>query len=805
MFVDAADGAPSRRLAHRSSRHRPPRPRWFLFAVLAIAAALAVGPAASYARRAGARGSVHHEHRTASRAGLVSAWGFGGGSAGTGATIADASRHGNTITLVNATLTAAGKYGGGVRFTGQDSFATARPSRSLSLTSQMTLEAWVRPSKVASGSATIIAKTRAGGGFPYGLDLTRGRPDAYGMIGGRFVNARTRVRLPRNRWSFVAATYDGSTLRVYVGARLAAKVAAKGKFRKSAGPLQMGGNEVWGEYLAGTIDNVRIFSKARSPKQLARDRRTPVPGGIVHGPLSTTGGTGGTGAGGAGSPGGGTIDVGPIGPGAGAGLGLPPPAGPAVYVSQSTAGSGDGSSCANAHSAGWFNTSSSWGTGAGQIGPGDVVHLCGTISSNLRVLGSGRSGSPISIYFEPGASISMPVCPGNGTGCLNTNGQTYLTIDGGGSGVIQSTQNGTNLPQQSGAALGIEALGCTGCTIEYVTVQDMYVHSSATDTAANNVNGMVFSGSNVTIQDDTFHDDDWAVVSEWNNGDANARIIGNDLYNNDHGFASTAGFSGGNIGPVLFYANHVHDYANWDTTSASYHHDGIHCYTFGGHGPAHYDGFYIYDNVFDGQVGTDMTSHIFMEGGSGSGSTPCADSSSPIYIFNNVFAANQDINNGLLDPASGQPHVLNNTVVGPDTRGGTCYTSNSDATQEVFENNIVSTCSTLMYNNLPSIYSSGSPDYNVYAESSGNAFLCGSRFESFGSFGAWRSCIGADSHSSEAASMALNSDGSPQAGSPAIGAGANLTNLCTGALAPLCANIDGVARPATGPWNAGAF
>ena len=261
MFVNRADGAPSSRLAHRSAPHRPPRPRWFLFAVLAIVAVLAVGPAASYARRATARGSVHHEHGTASNAGLVSAWGFGGGSAGTGATIADASRHGNAITLVNSTLTAAGKYGGGVRFTGQDSFATARPSRSLTLTLGMTLEAWVRPSKVAPGSATIIAKTRAGGGFPYGLDLTAGRPDAFGVIGGRVVKARTRVRLPRNRWSFVAATYDGSTLRVYIGARLAAKVAAKGKFRKSAGPLQMGGNQVWGEYLTGTVDNVRIFPR----------------------------------------------------------------------------------------------------------------------------------------------------------------------------------------------------------------------------------------------------------------------------------------------------------------------------------------------------------------------------------------------------------------------------------------------------------------------------------------------------------------------------------------------------------------
>jgi len=388
---------------------------------------------------------------------------------------------------------------------------------------------------------------------------------------------------------------------------------------------------------------------------------------------------------------------------------------------------------------------------------------------------------------------------------LNTNGQAYITIDGGGTGVIESTQNGTTMPQQVGAALGINALRCTGCTIEYLTVRDMYVHASDTDTAASNVYGMEFSGSNVTIQDDTFHDDDWALISDWNNADANARIFGNDLYNNDHGFASTSGFSGGGIGPVFFYANHIHDYANWDTTTDRYHHDGIHCYTYGGGGPAHYTAFYIYDNIFDGQVGTNMTSHIFIEGGSGSGSTPCADSSSPIYIFNNVLSAGQDINNGLLEPTSGQPHILNNTLIGHDTHNGVCYTSNSDATQEVFENNLVSTCGTLMYNNVPSIYSSGSPNYNLYADSGSNAFLCGSTLDALSAFALWKSCIRADSHSSEAVNLALNNDGSPQPGSPAIGTEANLTGLCIGALAPLCSNIYGMSRPVSGPWNAGAF
>jgi hypothetical protein len=808
MFVDRADDAPSNRLAHRSARRQPPRPRWFLFAVLAILAALGLGPAASYARRAATRGSAHHKHGTTANAGLVSAWGFGGGSGGTGATIADASRHGNAITLVNATLTAAGRYGGGVRFTGQDSFATAPASPSLSLTSGMTLEAWVRPSKLAPGSATIIAKTRAGGRFPYGLDLTGGRPVAYGTIGARYIKARTRLRLPRNRWSFVAATYDGSTLRVYIGARLAAKMAAKGKFRKSAGPLQIGGNQVRGEYFTGSIDNVRIFAKARSPKQLASDRRTPVRGGIIHGPLSTTGGTGPGGTGSPGSPSGGPLGVGPIGQGSSVGIGLPPPPGPAVYVSQSAAGSDDGSSCANAHSAAWFNASSDWGTNAGQIGPGDVVHLCGTISSDLTVQRDGTAGSPITIYFEPGAELSQPACPG---ACLSMSNRSYITIDGGGTGVIENTANGTGLADDVGDT-AIVADPCNGCTIEYLTIQNIYVRTSESDTGAgaSNTGCMSVSGSNLTVAYDTMDWAHWCVLVDENGHptDSNLRFYGNNISDTDHGIALAfyKNTGGTNLGPFYFYANDIHDYAAWDTgASDTYHHDGFHCYSSDGT-PYIGGGLYLYDNVWGGNVGSNDTAQMFIEG-TPSG-TPCSTSNSPIYVFNNVVEASQSGSptNDYFTLSSGVEDIYNNTILGHNDY---CLIfNNAGGGTATLENNLVSGCdqeiSNSGANNGPMTLS-----YNLYAAGGPNSFACDNNTYAFSQFSRWQSCIGGDSHSSTTANAHLNGDGSLQSGSPAAGAGANLTSVCSGqpnpGLGALCESIFSVPRPTSGAWNAGAF
>ena len=75
-----------------------------------------------------------------------------------------------------------------------------------------------------------------------------------------------------------------------------------------------------------------------------------------------------------------------------------------LYTAQTAKGTNDGSSCANAHSASWFNTSANWGYGSTQIGPGTTVHLCGTITSDLIFKGSGTSGNYITV---DGAGAAM--------------------------------------------------------------------------------------------------------------------------------------------------------------------------------------------------------------------------------------------------------------------------------------------------------------------------------------------------------------------------------------------------------------
>src|ERR1700681_2148753 len=83
-----------------------------------------------------------------------------------------------------------------------------------------------------------------------------------------------------------------------------------------------------------------------------------------------------------------------------------------VYITPN--GSSQGACTTSPQTPAWFNSSSNWGSGASQIGAGTTVHLCGTITTALTFQGSGTSSSPVTLFFESGAMVSLASC-GTGT------------------------------------------------------------------------------------------------------------------------------------------------------------------------------------------------------------------------------------------------------------------------------------------------------------------------------------------------------------------------------------------------------
>lgn len=450
--------------------------------------------------------------------------------------------------------------------------------------------------------------------------------------------------------------------------------------------------------------------------------------------------------------------------------------------------------------------------------PGDVDYICGTITGEpgaqlLAPRGDGSAGNPVTIKFDTGAILQAPFfapSPNGGCGgaiCLYK--LSYYTVDGQNTGVIQNTANGSGLAFQEHSE-GIEGFNCNHCTVENLTIANIYVHSSQSDRAIDDtaVRCISISGSNWLIRNNTMHDAGWCLFNNFHNGDADVEIAGNTIYNVNHAWMLASQVRGGSSGPFLFHDNKVYGYANWDTGSAdTYHHDGIHCFTSNTGGvPAHFTTIAIYNNFFGGPMGQtrNITSHIFLE--SAGGGTPCSDASSPILIFNNIFTGDSGANDGYLSLyTTGIYSVYNNTFATTDplSDASSVAVSSYDAGPGVnitFENNALTGFNQFFYAQKGAALTL---DYNHYAD--GGSLVCRGKFIATKSFASWQSCVRGELHSAYDPSLGLSSTYQPETGSPLINAGTNLTSLCAGYLAPLCFDHAGHPRPVTGPWTVGAY
>jgi O-glycosyl hydrolase len=213
--------------------------------------------------------------------GLVAAYAF---SEGSGTTVTDLSGNGNTGTISNATWTTTGKYGNALSFNGTNALVSINDSPSLDLTKGMTLEAWVNPTAVPPFWSAAIVKeqhsdpandlsyalyTADGGGKPpavHGLFGSGSGADQYATGGGV---------LALNTWTYLAGTYDGTALRLYVNGTLVATRTASGLLTTTSDPLRLGG-DFDKEYFTGVLDEIRVYNRALSQSEIQTDMATPL-------------------------------------------------------------------------------------------------------------------------------------------------------------------------------------------------------------------------------------------------------------------------------------------------------------------------------------------------------------------------------------------------------------------------------------------------------------------------------------------------------------------------------------------------
>ncbi|MFH1786834.1 MAG: LamG-like jellyroll fold domain-containing protein [archaeon] len=166
--------------------------------------------------------------------------------------------------------TLSGKSGGAYQFNSDtSSYILINDSSSLDVTKQITLETWIKPATYRP--MAIVGKwNTVGGGHSYVL-----YSNGIASAGFRLNNGATNfIQLtgwstdpPLNQWSHLVATYNGTTAKVYVNGDEVASQTAVSTILSSASWVSIG-REGYGNYYNGSIDEVKIYSRALHPDEI---------------------------------------------------------------------------------------------------------------------------------------------------------------------------------------------------------------------------------------------------------------------------------------------------------------------------------------------------------------------------------------------------------------------------------------------------------------------------------------------------------------------------------------------------------
>ena len=206
-----------------------------------------------------------------SSTGLRGAWAFDEGS---GAVAADWSGVHNTATLVGAGWASTGYFGAAVSLSGSASEVDP-PALGTFYKTGFTYEAWVFKQSNKTDVAVVGSWSSSLGGAMIWVDHVTGH---YRLtLGSAFGDYLDSGQAPAvGRWQHVAATYDGTTARIYLDGSLAATKSFTGN---------VGDTNVWriGAYGAsatgffdGQVDNLRIYDRALSAPEVASNMASRV-------------------------------------------------------------------------------------------------------------------------------------------------------------------------------------------------------------------------------------------------------------------------------------------------------------------------------------------------------------------------------------------------------------------------------------------------------------------------------------------------------------------------------------------------
>jgi len=179
----------------------------------------------------------------------------------------------NDGTVIGATYTSSGRFGGAYNFDGSNDFINM-PALDFFNWNEMTVSAWVKNDDGAAGTTNDIVSYW---NYPdsRGWVLTHHRTNSYFFeIGGK---GNIQGGTVDRNWHNVVAVYDGSYMRVYAdGSQVASAGGKSGNLPSSNAQMRIGSQQDNNNFFDGIIDEVAIWDRALTQQEISSLSTSPI-------------------------------------------------------------------------------------------------------------------------------------------------------------------------------------------------------------------------------------------------------------------------------------------------------------------------------------------------------------------------------------------------------------------------------------------------------------------------------------------------------------------------------------------------
>jgi hypothetical protein len=180
--------------------------------------------------------------------------------------------------LITAVPASAQPFGSWLTLSGDPANGRVIIPGSFSLTPQnaYTFEAWVSISNNPTGEdCRSIAGKNYISAWWIGLCTVGGKPTLRSYLKGAG-SAKNGGQIEVNRWTHIAVVFDGAHRYHYIDGELAATFDETGPLGVSAADMAIGYDESWPHAPSGAIDEVRLWSTARTEAQIRAGMSHPI-------------------------------------------------------------------------------------------------------------------------------------------------------------------------------------------------------------------------------------------------------------------------------------------------------------------------------------------------------------------------------------------------------------------------------------------------------------------------------------------------------------------------------------------------